>query len=226
MVGVVAGILLVCPLAIQAVAKIAARVPVAARLALRDLSRYRARSGAALAAIASLLGMAVTVVAAAGAARNDIGPGNLSSTQVLLRGSDLELLTLPDVSAVTALQQGADAIAAVLPGATATLLEVAVDPLAETDPRVPGNAPVGLARPSGDRSYEEVGAVFVAIPSLLAAYGLDPSDLAGRDVVTSETGALRLLWTGAPRSSTASPVRRSSRRAGYPTASRRCLGCS
>ncbi len=205
MVGVVAGILLVCPLAIQAVAKIAARVPVAARLALRDLSRYRARSGAALAAIALALGMAVTVVAAAGAARNNIGPGNLSSTQVLLRGSDLELLTLPDAPAVKSLQQGADAIAAVLPGATAAPLDVAVDPVAQTDSRVPGNAPVGLARPSGDRSYEEIGAVFVATPSLLRAYGLAPSDLAGRDVVTSETGALRLLWTGAPRSSDSEP---------------------
>jgi putative ABC transport system permease protein len=205
MVGVVAGILLVCPLAIQAVAKIAARVPVAARLALRDLSRYRARSGAALAAIALALGMAVTVVAAAGAARNNIGPGNLSSTQVLLRGSDLELLTLPDAPAVKSLQQGADAIAAVLPGATAAPLDVAVDPVSQTDPRVPGDAPVGLARPSGDRSYEEIGAVFVATPSLLRAYGLAPSDLAGRDVVTSETGALRLLWTGAPRSSDSEP---------------------
>ncbi len=67
----------------------------------------------------------MTVVAAAGAARNNIGPGNLSSTQVLLRGSDLELLTLPEASEVKSLQQGADAIAAALPGATATPLEVA-----------------------------------------------------------------------------------------------------
>ena len=206
MLGVLAGILLVCPLAIQAVARCAARVPVAARLALRDLSRYRARSGAALAAIALALGMAATVVAAAGAASNNVGPGNLASTEILLRGSDLELLTLPDTSTARSLQQGADAIAAALPGAVSTPLEVAVDPVAQAGAPAQGNAPVGLARQESADSYQEVGAVFVATPSLLAAYGLDQSDLDGRDVVTSETGgSLRLLWTGAPRSADRQP---------------------
>src|SRR5207244_690870 len=45
------GLLLLAPLAIGALASRAGRTPVAARLALRDLSRYRARSGAALGAV-------------------------------------------------------------------------------------------------------------------------------------------------------------------------------
>ena len=57
MLGVIVGVLLVSPLAIQALARLADAVPVAARLALRDLSRYRSRSGAALAAIVLALGI-------------------------------------------------------------------------------------------------------------------------------------------------------------------------
>src|SRR6185369_4602304 len=63
LVAVVAGMLLVSPIAIQGLSRFAARVPVAARLALRDLSRYRSRSGAALAAIALVLGIAAALVA-------------------------------------------------------------------------------------------------------------------------------------------------------------------
>ena len=54
--ALIAGVLMFSPLAIRAVARGAARAPVAARLALRDLGRYQARSGAALAAIGLALG--------------------------------------------------------------------------------------------------------------------------------------------------------------------------
>ena len=52
-VAILAGVLLVGPILIRGLARCAGRVPIAGRLALRDLGRYQARSGAALAAIAA-----------------------------------------------------------------------------------------------------------------------------------------------------------------------------
>jgi putative ABC transport system permease protein len=61
------GTLLLGPQAIRIFARAAGRAPVAARLALRDLARYQARSGAALAAITLALGIAAAVVVTAAA---------------------------------------------------------------------------------------------------------------------------------------------------------------
>ena len=61
------------------------RLPVAARLALRDLARNQARSGVALAAITLSLGLAVTTVIVAGAAEHSPNEGNLSDRQLLVR---------------------------------------------------------------------------------------------------------------------------------------------
>ena len=55
------------PLAIRVFSGLAGRVSIAPRLALRDLVRYQARSGAALAAITLALGIAATVVIIASA---------------------------------------------------------------------------------------------------------------------------------------------------------------
>ena len=63
-VGLIAGVLLVSPIAVRAVARVAGRVPFGPRVALRDLGRYQARSAAAVAAIGLALGIPVTIVAA------------------------------------------------------------------------------------------------------------------------------------------------------------------
>ena len=62
------------------------------RIALRDLRRHQARSGAALAAITLGLAIAVTIVVVAAAAEDGAAEGNLASSQLLIRvgGSDLE----------------------------------------------------------------------------------------------------------------------------------------
>src|SRR5918995_979893 len=60
--AVILGTLLLGPLAIRIFARAAAHAPIAPRLALRDLARYQARSGAALAAITLALGIAAAVV--------------------------------------------------------------------------------------------------------------------------------------------------------------------
>jgi putative ABC transport system permease protein len=54
--AITAGMLLLAPLGIQALATCAGRAPIAVRLALRDLARYQARSGAALAAASLAIG--------------------------------------------------------------------------------------------------------------------------------------------------------------------------
>jgi putative ABC transport system permease protein len=199
MVAVVAGVLLVSPIAIQTLARCASRVPVAGRLALRDLSRYRSRSGAALAAIALTLGISAALVATAAAAENNTGVGNLSPTQLLVHASDDPALAVLDPATVERAQEGVDALAAALPGATATRLDVVVDPKAEPIPQLGGRPAISLGRRvSGGLGY--AGSVYVASPALLSAYGLDASDLAGKDIVTTESGELEIM--GAATTST------------------------
>jgi putative ABC transport system permease protein len=50
-IALVAAVVLLAPMCLALLGRLARHTPVAARLALRDLSRYRARSGSALAAI-------------------------------------------------------------------------------------------------------------------------------------------------------------------------------
>jgi putative ABC transport system permease protein len=83
-VATILGTLLLGPLAIRVFARPAGHAPIAVRLALRDLARYQARSGAALAAITLALGIAaaVVVVAAAEEKKSAAGPPNLSDGQI------------------------------------------------------------------------------------------------------------------------------------------------
>src|SRR6185295_14681118 len=76
-IAIVAAVLFLSPLAIRAVAIGARRLPVAPRLALRDLSRNQSRSGAALAAISLGLGIAVSTIVIATAAAHPADAGNL-----------------------------------------------------------------------------------------------------------------------------------------------------
>ena len=83
-VATILGCLLLGPLAIRIFSGVAGRVPIAPRLALRDLVRYQARSGAALAAVTLALGIAATVVVVASAeeAKAAAEPPNLSDRQI------------------------------------------------------------------------------------------------------------------------------------------------
>src|SRR5829696_165908 len=79
----IVGTLLLGPLAIRLCARAAGHAPLTARLALRDLARYQARSGAALAAITLALGIAAAVVVVAAAEENESAgeAPNLSNRQ-------------------------------------------------------------------------------------------------------------------------------------------------
>jgi putative ABC transport system permease protein len=85
-VTLVAAVILLSPLCLAALARFGRRAPVAVRLALRDLSRYRARSGSALAAIS--LGVLIAILVAvlsAGRFGNvlDYAGPNLASDQLI-----------------------------------------------------------------------------------------------------------------------------------------------
>ena len=85
-----AGVLLLGPIAIGGLAVAGRRSPVAIRLALRDLARYRARSGAALAAITLVTGIVAAIAISAAAAAQNEGPAgeagwtNLPANQLMI----------------------------------------------------------------------------------------------------------------------------------------------
>ena len=189
----ITGVCLLAPLAISVLAAGAApRLPVAIRIALRDLVRYRARSGAALAAttFAVFLAMGICVVASIKFDNplNWIGP-DLSSSQVYIP-SQLSpggpgTMTQPSGAQLAALTTRMNALAASL-HASAVPLESA-GTLYQVGPRA-----------HGPQNF--TGTVYVATPQLLATYGIKASQIApGTDVLTMRPGLagephMEMLW--------------------------------
>jgi putative ABC transport system permease protein len=195
-VATVAGVLVLSPIAIRALAQLARPFPVAVRVAVRDLARYRARSGVALAAVSLSLGVPVAIVVVASAADARAELGNVAPDQLLVWTRDdtqpegespfytedpsdegfapyLPDLTSADLTTMrTAIEEAADDLdAATVP------LEVVVDPRVD-DPD--GRRAVTLARPT-DIGYLDVALLYLATPELLAHYDIDLDDL-GPDV--------------------------------------------
>ena len=83
----IAAIILLAPITVGLLGGVGRHLPVTARLALRDLARYRSRSGSALAAISLGVLIAVVVCVAASARYSDVldyaGP-NLSSNELVV----------------------------------------------------------------------------------------------------------------------------------------------
>ncbi len=177
----ITGACLLAPLAISVLgAGAGSRLPVAIRIALRDLVRYRARSGAALAAttFAVFLAMGICIVAGIRFDNplNWIGP-DLSSSQVTV-GAEQSLgpgqMTQLSAAQLATLTTRVNTLAASL-HATAVPLESA------------GTLyQVGLPV-HGVQNF--TGEVYVATPQLLATYGIKASQIApGTDVLTMRPG--------------------------------------
>ena len=81
------GLILLAPFFLSLTERVSRRAPIAAKLALRDLSRYRARSGSALSAISIGVLISVIVVLAAASRFSNVfdyaGP-NLASNQLAI----------------------------------------------------------------------------------------------------------------------------------------------
>ena len=83
----IVAVILLAPFCLSVLARLGSRSPISVRLALRDLSRYRARSGSALAAISIgiLIAVIISVVSAARYANVlDYAGPNLASNQLIV----------------------------------------------------------------------------------------------------------------------------------------------
>ncbi len=203
LIATITGICLLAPLAIGVLAAGAGqRLPVAIRIALRDLVRYRARSGAALAAttFAVFLAMGICVVASIkfDSPLNWIGP-NLSSSQLIVptQASPGIGESVPLSGAQLASLNGrVNSLAASL-HASVVPLEGAGDLYQAGTPRY---SPQNFS-----------GNVYVATPQLLAAYGIKASQIApGTDFLTMRPGLaglphMEMLWHNGPVSDSANP---------------------
>jgi putative ABC transport system permease protein len=193
LIGVIVGLILLAPLGVGVLtAGAGRRLPVAIRIALRDLVRYRARSGAALAAITFAVFLA-TVICLVGSERsaNPLHPSgpNLSSSQLVVTAgqSPSPGMMMPLSRAQQAsLGRRLNSLAASLHARSAVTLESA----ALLDQ---AGAP-----PNGNFT----GSVYVATPQLLATYGIKASEIApGTDVLTVRPGLaglprMEMTWGG------------------------------
>jgi putative ABC transport system permease protein len=168
-------------LAIGAYSGVARLVPIAPRLALRDLVRYQARSGAALAAVTLALGIAASIVLVASAeeASRAAEPATLSDrhVRVYLGPSDFREATPVDAPArLGRLNAGVQQLASKLDSATVIPLQSVVRP--GSAPFVVGDTrvfePVALTRRSG-RNYRPDSQLYVATPAVLRYLGIDPA---------------------------------------------------
>ena len=188
----VIGVLLVSPLAIRALAACAAPLPVAGRLALRDLARFQARSGSALAAISLVLGIPVAIVVTATAAKDSADTGKLADNQLLIRDADVKEPFIPEPARLDRTQTQVDRIVASLDDPTLEAVHVAVDPDAEPDPEL-GRQSVFLGERVGD-GWQDKSPVYVATPELLEPYGVDLDALhPDTEFITTETAQLDIL---------------------------------
>jgi putative ABC transport system permease protein len=181
LVGVIVGIILLAPLGISVLTVGAGpRLPVAIRIALRDLVRYRARSGAALAAVTFAVFLA-TVICLVGSERtanplNPSGP-SLSSSQLVVtagRSPSQGMMMRLTSAQVASLSRRLNSLAASLHAGSAVPLESAAV-----------LSQVG-APPDQNSPYLNAGVgLYVATPRLLAAYGIKASQIApGTEILT------------------------------------------
>ena len=178
--ALVPGVILLSPLCLSVLARLGSRAPIAVRLALRDLDRYRARSGSALAAISLgvLISVIVTITAAAryGNALDYVGP-NLASNQLALY-VDGPGYTPPGI--------GPTVTAAQLHSMATTAHAVATS-LGSHDVIELDATSASLRHAGAGRNWS--GTVYVATPALLAAYGITAAQIdPNADILTRRPG--------------------------------------
>ena len=183
LVAVIIGIVLLAPLAISML-RASSRLPVALRIALRDLVRYRARSGAALAAttFAVFLAMGICVVTSVQFENvlSWTGP-NLSSSQLIVYAQPPQggpLATPLTGAELAEVSRHVSSLAASLHARTAVPLE---------------SAGATLHQAGAQAHKDFTGTVYVATPQLLATYGITVGQIApGTDVLTMRPGMVSL----------------------------------
>jgi putative ABC transport system permease protein len=181
LVAIVVGISLLAPLCVAVLAAGAGpRMPVAVRIALRDLVRQRARSGAALAAVCFAVFLSVLICIVASVRFEKVldwtGP-NLSSQQLIIYTQDNGPNAGPNApltaSQLNALHTKVDSFAASLHAQSVLPLETTGATLYQV----------------GTQDNNWTGTVFLATPALLDQYGIQPSQInPGTDILTMRPG--------------------------------------
>jgi putative ABC transport system permease protein len=171
LVAIIIGIFLFAPLCVTLLSVAAGtRVPVSVRIALRDLVRYRARSGAALAAttFAVFLAMLICIVASVRLSGKlnalDYSGPNLTSSQLIVHAG-------PPHTDRNALNKQVDTFAASVHATSVLALETVNATLQEQ----------GV----GNNNFS--GTLYVATPALLAEYGIKHVHPAA-DILTMRPG--------------------------------------
>jgi putative ABC transport system permease protein len=206
------GLILLAPFLLSLAAHLGRRAPIAARIALRDLARYRARSGSALAAISLAVLIAVIVMLAAASRYGNVldyaGP-NLASNQIALHA-----ITPPPAGTILTGPNGRTRVA----GPPSTKVATPAQLAASAERIASGLSAhlITLETPNAQISGTEggrqwSGAIYVATPQLLRAFGITASDInPNADVLSSRPGlsgvsGLRFIYgsdqkTGPPQS--------------------------
>ena len=176
-VALAVAIVLLAPSLLAVVAAAGRHAPIAVKLALRDLARYRARSGPALAAISlsTLIAVIICVISAArfGNVLDYAGP-NLTSSQLIVYApvGNVQTGTGPTAAQMAAGDKTAKEIAADLGTAAMIALET---------------TNVGLQHAAPGRSWS--GQIYVATPQLLKAFGISQSEInPDADILTMRPG--------------------------------------
>jgi putative ABC transport system permease protein len=197
-IAIVIGTLALSPLAVRLLGELATHLPVAPRVALRDLARHQNRSSAALAAISLAMGIAATIVVATSAIEQGRDLGNLSDSQLLAteEGKRIrEVVTVRTPEEVARLRGRLTDLIAPLGDPVVVPLEMAVNPAESPNPGRGGmvNAFVSAAQIGDGPQTADPGPLFVATPEVLALYGLTPGELdAGTEVLTVRPGDVGL----------------------------------
>ena len=230
-VATILGTMLLGTLAIRVFSGVAGHAPLGTRLALRDLARYQARSGAALAAVTLALGIAAAVTVTAAAEEKKDGDRmaaelpNLSDRQIrVYTGAtrDPELIPLP-LQTPAQLARGAARVRQIASG----LGQASVVPLRKAYQS--GERPivtfegdralvaVRFSKQTEPKSWTQGSGLYVATPAVLRYLGIDPATvdpsadfLADATVPTDEFVLLdvRAGSRGRPRESSIENVQR------------------
>ena len=174
-------IVLLAPALLSVVAAAGKRSPIAIRLALRDLARYRARSGPALAAISlsTLIAVIICVASAArfGNALDYTGP-NLTSSQLIVYapGDAAGFSSGPNGQPTNAQIAAAPKVAKDIAAELGTASMIALE-----------QTSVNLNHAASGRSWN--GPIYVATPQLLSAFGIKQSEInPDADILTMRPG--------------------------------------
>ena len=187
--AMIAAILLTAPLAIRAATR-HSRLPIAGRLAWRELGRNQSRSAAALATVTMAVGISVAAVVVTAANTHPADAGNLSDRQVLIHATDTRdpaLIPRRTPSQTAGLDSAVAQLAATMPHAEAIPLSLAVDPTA---------TPSAAALASGDLDAVQIACqrgqqlrsypLYLATPQLLAAFGASTALLEDPGLLAAE----------------------------------------